>query len=131
MVLLSPKWAFKVPQVHYGWRCFFAGLLSNLQEKQWTGQKGLCPTVFSLSCGLLNIQPRCLPLSDEEFIQEVPEKWGQSREMKLPVELKSCSFGRLGGKIVAVDYGGFCTINVYKRCDKCKKFPQNSVCIQV
>lgn len=116
MVLLTSKYAFKIPSMVYGWRLFVTGLLANIQEKQWSGRKGLCPVIWSLPGGFLNVMPRCEWLTDGEYCKEVPEKWGRH----LPVEHKTCSFGRLNGKIVAVDYGGFCTINVQHRCEKCK-----------
>lgn len=62
------------------------------------------------------VMPRCQPLTDDEYLSEVAVDWarivGDETDLEppyssaLPVEMKSCSFGRLNGRIVAVDYGG-------------------------
>src|ERR1051326_2954660 len=116
-VVLTRRFAIKVPTLVYGWRMFLYGLLANMQECAWSGaDERLCPVRFALPGGLLIIMPRCEALTDEEFIANVIPKWGQVADeetgmplpysVNLPVEVKSCSFGRLKGKIVAVDYGG-------------------------
>ena len=116
-VILTRRWAIKLPSLVYGWKMFLCGFLANMQEIAWSGHDDrLCPVKYALPGGLLIIMPRCQRLSDDEFINEVLPDWGQQVDkdtglplpdsVELPVEMKSCSFGRLNGKIVALDYGG-------------------------
>lgn len=96
---------------------FLYGFLANMQEVAWSGHdERLCPVRFALPGGSLIVMPRCAALTDEEFLLEVLPEWGQVEDhetgsplpyaVDLPVEMKTCSFGRLSGRIVAVDYGG-------------------------
>lgn len=114
-VILTKRWAFKLPCVVYGWKYFLYGFLANMQEAQWSGfDERLCPVRFAGRGGWLLVMPRCEPLTDDEYLAEVSPMWarltddvtGQMLSAELPVEMKTCSFGRLGGRIVAVDYGG-------------------------
>lgn len=116
-VILTKRWALKIPCLVYGWKYFLYGFLANMQEVDWSGSdERLCPVRFALPGGLLVVMPRCTPLTDDEFIAEVSERWARMLDketelplpyhVELPVEIKTCSFGRLNGKIVAVDYGG-------------------------
>jgi hypothetical protein len=101
-VILTRRWAIKIPCVVYGLKNFLFGLLANMQEVSWSGfEDRLCPVKFSLPYGFLVVMPLCKELTDEEFAAEVP--WGNDIPL---VENKSSSFGRLNGKIVAFDYGG-------------------------
>jgi hypothetical protein len=107
-VILTKQWAIKLPCLVYGWRYFLYGFLANMQERDWSGlDERLCPVAYAAPGGAFIVMPRCEPLTDEEFIAEVPEDWAKYGEIgELPVEIKICSFGRLGSKVVAVDYGG-------------------------
>ena len=114
-VILTKRWALKIPCLVYGWKFFLYGFLANMQEVVWSGtDERLCPVRFSLPGGVLVVMPRCQALTDEEYIAEVSDGWpriiddetDQHLSRELPVEMKTCSFGRLNGKIVAVDYGG-------------------------
>lgn len=114
-VILTKRWAIKLPCLVYGWRYFLYGFLANMQESEWSGfDARLCPVRFAGRGGWMIVMPRCESLTDEEYIAEVALDWarmtdgvtGQLLSAELPVEMKTCSFGRLNGKIVAVDYGG-------------------------
>lgn len=116
-VILTKRWAIKLPCLVYGWKFFLYGFLANMQEAAWSGiDERLCPVRIALPGGLLVVMPRCERLTDEEFIAEVIPHWGQQVDSEtglplptsvlFPVEMKTCSFGRLNGRIVAVDYGG-------------------------
>lgn len=116
-VILTRRWAIKLPCLVYGWKFFLYGFLANMQEADWAGfDERLCPVSFAGRGGWLIVMPRCEPLTDDEYCNEVPEDWPRMLDEEtqmplpysadLPVEMKSCSFGRLNGKIVAVDYGG-------------------------
>jgi hypothetical protein len=85
----------------YSWRAFLKGLLANMSEADFGScQKvvesdSLCPVLFSCPGGWANIMPYCSPIKEFEIPQTYPDY----------VEGKSDSFGRLKGRIVAVDYG--------------------------
>ena len=115
IVILTQKYAIKVPTVMYGWKMFLYGLLGNMNERRWSGAKGLCLVLWGCPGGFLNVMPRCSALTDDEFCALVPKRWGKGGALP-EVELKTCSFGRLAGKIVAVDYGGYGW-----EADKCQK----------
>lgn len=107
-VLLIGRWAFKIPKLTGSWKMFLSGLLANMQEREFgrLGWPQLCPVLFSIPGGWLVVMRRAEPLSlndwrtfdAEEFIVSNPPNL-------LPVETKPDSFGWLGGRIVAVDYG--------------------------
>lgn len=111
-VWLIGKWAVKMP-VFVEWRLFLIGLLANMQEARFSsvGWSKLCPVVLSLPGGFLNVMHRAEPLTREEFSTLDYAEWikgGQSLpkgEWIIPVENKLDSFGKLNGRIVAVDYG--------------------------
>lgn len=114
-VILTKRYAIKLPCLVYGWKFFLYGFLANMQERAWAGSdERLCPIRYADPLGFFVVMPRCEPLTDTEFIREVAEDWpriiddetDQHFVRELPVEMKTCSFGRLYGKIVAVDYGG-------------------------
>lgn len=82
-----------------------------MQEVEFskTNWAELCPVRFSLPGGFLLVMPEATPLSDQEwqeFLQDVYELFvAGDGSYTVPVEAKRCSFGRLNGRIVAVDYG--------------------------
>ncbi len=104
-VLLTDRWAIKVPRVTAGYRSFLHGLLANHQEALFSNMSpSLCPVRLGLPLGLLVVMPRCESLaqgmSDGEY-----EAFVTHEHYVLPVENKRDSFGVLNGNIVAVDYG--------------------------
>lgn len=107
-VVLTKHWAIKLPCVVYGWKYFLYGFLANMQEAEWAGfDERLCPVRFAGRGGCVVVMPRCLPLTDDEYLAEVSENWHKlDNGQELPVEMKTNSFGRLNGQIVAVDFGG-------------------------
>lgn len=119
MVLLVGGYAIKMPTVVYGWRLFLCGLLANLQERSFSRLKDprMCPVIFSLPGGFLNVMPRCIELTDDEFcsLVNIKDFWGYGLidwpgndyryKAVIPVENKSNSFGWHNGKVVAIDYG--------------------------
>lgn len=105
-MLLTRRWAFKLPSLVNGWRCFLRGLLANQQEAEWHRVSlKLCPIRLAIPGGWLNVMPRCEPLSEAEWVEIDAEAFILDGDLRLPVEQKRCSFGRLGGAIVAVDFG--------------------------
>ena len=104
-VLLIGGVAIKVPRLK-SWRTFLNGLLANMQEREFsrTLWPELCPVLFSLPGGWLVVMKRAVPLTDAEWSDINPE-WAERDDYFVPVEMKRNSFGLLGGRIVAIDYG--------------------------
>lgn len=108
-VIIIGGYAFKIPQTRYGWQRFLNGLLANIQERYMStiADVRLCPVVFSIPGGWLNVMPACDELSESEFDLFNPKAYCED----LPVENKRCSFGwymdhdTRSAIIVAVDYG--------------------------
>lgn len=98
--LLIGKWAIKYPSF-VQWNLFLQGLLGNMQERVFSGTKDmmLCPVVWSMPGGFLNVMPRCDPITREQFFNIDTEAFPDMVEHKLD------SYGMLHGNIVAVDYG--------------------------
>lgn len=109
-VILTRRYAVKIPRFwHYGefrWKMFLYGLLGNMQEREFskTGWPELCPVRFSVPGGWLLVMIRCEPL-DRELTDAEFEVFAHHEDHLIPVENKADSFGILGGRIVAVDYG--------------------------
>src|SRR3546814_10145800 len=79
-VLLIGPYAIKFPRWRYGWKKFLYGLISNKTEGDFNclaDEKHLCPTLFSLRIGMMNVQRRCQPLTDDEWdsidVRDVPQ----------------------------------------------------------
>ncbi len=106
LVILTKNYAFKFPSF-YSWKFFLQGLLGNMQESLfWTlHDSKLCPVLFSIKGGFLNVMPRAQELSLEEFIAFDFESFVQTPNFLIPVENKLDSFGKINGSIVAIDYG--------------------------
>ena len=108
-VLLVGSYAVKLPRFGYGWRSGLQGLIHNLNEATWSRYcdryAGLCPVVFSLPGGFLNVMQRARPLTSEEWSDFDYEAFVEHDDYRLPVENKDDSFGIVAGRIVAVDYG--------------------------
>lgn len=113
LVFLVGRYAVKLPQLRYGWRNFLHGLLANLQEREFSraGWPELCPVVFALPLGLLVVMPRAEVLDDgdgrdDAALEAMLSDFCNRPDYVVPAELKADSFGYLGGRLVAIDYGG-------------------------
>lgn len=113
IVLLTKRWAIKVPNFLDGWKLFLKGLLSNMQERELgrMDYPELCPVLFSLPGGWLVVMRRVELLSDDEWPEFInhptirKEKPHHVRWCGVVVERKANSFGRLDGRVVCIDYG--------------------------
>lgn len=103
---LIGNYAVKTP-VFVEWRLFLLGLLANMQEARFSacGWPELCPVVFRLPGGFVNVMRRAEPLTREQFFGFNYEQFAHKPDYWVPVENKWDSFGLLNGRIVAVDYG--------------------------
>lgn len=111
IVIVTKRFAFKLPNFLDGWSMFLRGLLANLEEAGWSkmlwkneNSMGLCPVVFSLKGGFLIVMRKARILTWEEFCEFDYETFTRTKA-PIPVEQKADSFGWLDGEIVAVDYG--------------------------
>lgn len=106
-VLLVGRWAIKIPRLTR-WINFLQGLLANMQEVAFAPISDLlCPVLWTSGGGWIVVMARAEPLTDAELAVILSwESHGMvSEPFPLAVEAKPCSFGKLGGRIVAVDYG--------------------------
>ena len=100
-VIIIGNYVFKFPCLHYKWDNFLTGLLCNIQEIKFKNLSDkLCPILFYLPGGFLNVMPKCKMISEDEFYTLDLKDY-----INLPIEFKQDSFGKLNNKIVAIDYG--------------------------
>lgn len=106
-VFLTRRHAIKIPKLIYGWHKFLCGLLANMQERTFaqSGWPELCSVVFSIPGGWLLVMRRAEPLTDAEWCAFDAEKFCDLADYVVPAEFKRDSFGKLDGRIVAIDYG--------------------------
>lgn len=107
IVLLVGPWAIKFPRFGYGWRKGLQGLLGNDQEAMFwreTRWVQLCPVVWSAPGGFVLVMRRARALDDIEWEDFQLNGWIIEPGFDL-VEPKQDSFGVIGGRVVAVDYG--------------------------
>lgn len=107
-VLFWRNYALKFPSFRH-WRCFLCGMLANDSERLiWEHGEHrnlLCPVLFSLPFGLLNIMPKCEILTCEQF----DDNAARLKEILIILnvdcsEHKPDSFGYYQNRIVCVDY---------------------------
>lgn len=106
-VILTKNYAIKFPALCH-WNHFLQGILGNIQEQIfWKNLKHpkLCPILFYLPSGLFLVMKRGEDLTMEEFFGINYEEWISEDGWIIPVENKICSFKKIDGNIVAVDYG--------------------------
>lgn len=111
-VIVTKRWAIKIPNFKYGWKAVLQGLLANLQERRFYrtgfGVPKICPVLFSDPLGLVVIMPACevldRSLTDDELEGFFGVPWGDTT-LNVPVEDKPENFGWYDGRIVAIDYG--------------------------
>lgn len=109
-VVLTRRWALKFPKIHrpcspYGYAYdFLTGLRSNLCERVFWRMRldAMCPVTLSLPFGIMNIMPRCRPLTASEWECVDHQSFV---DQGIPVENKRSSFGWYQNRIVALDYG--------------------------
>lgn len=100
-VFLFKNHVVKIPAL-YNWRSFLRGMLCNYQENSFSKLNApeLCPVKFYMPLGLFIIMPRAEELTS---IKEYPQN--SIKGFTIPAENKLSSWGKLNGKIVAIDYG--------------------------
>lgn len=109
-VLLIGPYAIKFPRWRYGWFKYLCGLRSNMTERQFaplSDEYFLAPTIWAAWGGFMNVQRRCIPLTDDEWERiDVPESELKLMEWHgMDCDFKRDNFGTLDGRIVLLDYG--------------------------
>jgi len=106
LVILTRQHAYKIPTLR-NWRDFLFGLLNNMNEARLgrAGLDGYCPVLFAAPGGFLIVMPRACILTEDEFLAFDAVEFCERGEYRINAEHKPDSFGRLGARIVAVDYG--------------------------
>ena len=105
-VFLISKYAVKIPSF-FSWKMFLHGLLANMQEASFSKTKWpeLCPVLFELPGGFLIVQKRAEPIDAEEYYSLSFYELTIRKDYIVPAEDKPNSWGKINGKIVAIDYG--------------------------
>lgn len=107
LVLVTKRYAFKMPHLLNGWELFLHGLLANIQEKKFSDAKfeGLCPVKFYIWGGFLVVMPKVLVFTEEDFAKLDFVEFCNRGDYVIPAECKASSFGYLNHRVVAIDYG--------------------------
>jgi hypothetical protein len=103
-VILLGSYAIKIPRL----RKLFHGLRCNRWEREvwrvWRpifGWNNLCPVVLADPVGMLVVMPRAVqPVTFADVVGATPNCYPEPS-----VETKIEDFGRVGDKVVALDYG--------------------------
>lgn len=103
-VLLIGQLAIKVPRLRHA----LSGLRCNRWEREmwrtWRpifGWENLCPIEFADPFGFLVVMPRAAqPVTFEDVVEATPDYYPD-----ITSETKPADFGRVGGRVVALDYG--------------------------
>lgn len=110
-VILTRKYAIKVPRPDYGWRLFIEGVRANLNEREFyqiaqipdneltKALPYICPILWASWGAWIVVMPRCKPL--------LPETARECFLMmeKLVGDHKDDNYGVFNGKVVMFDYG--------------------------
>lgn len=98
--------AFKIPSLK-SWGRFVNGLLNNMYENTHP-HPGVCPIIFKIPGGFVNVMPRCTPADELDYNRLAWMVEGEEIEIPPYVELKSSSFGYLSnGRLVALDWARY------------------------
>ena len=102
-VFLIGRFAVKLPRLRH----FLGGLCSNRWEREmwrtWQpvfGWGTLCPVLFADPAGFMVVMPRAEQPVDAADVAALPDAYPGTT-----AELKPDDYGRLRGRVVAVDYG--------------------------
>jgi hypothetical protein len=117
-VLLAGPWAVKIPSLRAYNRglpgllwSITRGIQANLSEREWSTSPGVCPVRWSI-VGLLNIYPRCTPITHEPTDSEY-----DAIGFHGPTDRKPHNVGWLAGRLVWVDYD-----MSWNDCIACRRF---------
>ena len=103
-VVLIGRFAVKLPHV----RNLLLGLRCNRWEREmwrtWRpifGWENLCPVMFADPLGVIVVMPRAMqPVTFDEVVTATPDYYPD-----ITSETKLEDFGRVGNKVLALDYG--------------------------
>lgn len=105
IVFLVGNYAIKIPNFLKGYKQFLYGLISNLQEKEFSRTNPyLLPVKHSLFGSLIVIMPRCIVL-DKNLPLKAFYVITTSLGVYPKVDYKPESFGIWKGRVYVIDYG--------------------------
>lgn len=105
LVFVIGKIAIKIPNFLKGYRQFLYGLISNNQEKFYSGSSQyLLPVLFSTPGSCFIIMPKCV-ISDKTPSLEIVKKIRHDIGNYPNVDYKAESFGIWKDKLYVIDYG--------------------------
>jgi hypothetical protein len=113
--ILTKNYAFKFPRLdnrnyYWGWFCcILKSLIANIVEYNvWKHYKKecpfLCPIIFHLPFGLLNVMPRCTEILDTDFKLSIKIAHMALSAIPDVIEKNPHNFGFLNGQLVCFDY---------------------------
>ena len=109
-VFLIGPWAIKVARFwhsnsKYRWKSFLRGILANIDEAYWqklsSHKELLCPVLFKSPLGVVVVMRRAESINEEEYSKDVFSHVFKA----MPLDNKIENFGKIGDKIVLIDYG--------------------------
>ena len=104
-VLLVGNWAIKFPTVCQGsWRQFLLGMVSNMDEKLWSGYDNrLLPVTYCAPGGIFLIMPRAITLKTDQDVEDhgVEQRF---EGLRIAQDRNPGNFGYYKGELVCVDY---------------------------
>lgn len=111
IVILTNKYALKIPNIRDGYKFFIMGILCNIQEwimgnGDWC--KDINPTIYHNRLGLLNIQPRLRPVRHRGLFWVEYKRMLTLTQFKdfISSDVKPENFGYTKGmKLLKLDYG--------------------------
>ncbi|MPZ48210.1 MAG: hypothetical protein GEU75_02670 [Dehalococcoidia bacterium] len=117
VVLLTDKHVVKLPNFlglrssESSWLLFLQALVENAREAKASRlnhlvDNKLCPVVFAIPGGWLNVMKRADPVPAQVFNALDYAAFIRCGDYWLAVENKQSSFGFLDGRLVAIDYSG-------------------------
>ena len=108
-VILTKNYAIKIARIDINYfPSFLNGLLANRTEyvfwKAYKHEK-LCPVLFIFPLYLFLVMKKAETLSNKEWRNFKFKEFVNTEDFRIPAERKIDSFGKINGKIVAIDYG--------------------------
>lgn len=105
-VLLIGDYAVKFPKF-FSWKAALLGLLANMREQEFSreGWPELCPVLWGIPGGFMIVMARAEPMTFEEWSAFDDWAFRNHPDYVVPCESKPESYGWLGGRVVAIDYG--------------------------
>jgi len=104
-VILTRRWAIKIPHPGRSLRMFLIGMIGNMDERLWSRfDERLCPVRYCAPGGLFLVMPRVQVVFREDSDLEREDVWLFFDEVPLVQDWNPENFGLLDGNLVCLDY---------------------------